>query len=182
MSKLAWLCAILAFQCVTAQAQPAGQVPKALATLTIHLASTSVRAGDPITVTFLLKAGPNGAYFPNYFRNWIATCEHGFYAVILKRDGTSADPNERGCGRSTLHSPDETVADALARFVHLAPNETRTWTTSVQTADIAKGDYKILGEYLSNADGIDEVARLNEVHGLVVKGPVDAEPVAIEIK
>jgi hypothetical protein len=153
MSKLAWLCAILAFQCVTARAQPAGQVPKALATLTIGLASTSVHSGEPITVTFLPKAGPQGAYLPDYFGDFITTCENGFSAAVITMDGASADPNERGCARSTLHSPDETVADALARFVHLAPNETRTWTTTVQTAAIPKGEYKVLGEYLSHADG-----------------------------
>jgi hypothetical protein len=182
MSKLAWLCAFLNLHSLSIAAQSPAQVPAALATLTVRLAGTNYRKGDPIPVTLLLKAGPKGAYVPNYFRDWIATCEHGFYAVILKRDGTSADPNERGCARSTLHSPDETVADALARVVHLAPNESRTWTTTLQTAAIPKGKYKVLGEYLSHADGIDEVARLEEVHGLVVMGGVDSEPVPIEIK
>jgi hypothetical protein len=161
---------------------PPDRVPDDRATLTIHLEKNLFDRGEPIRVMFILTAGPKGAYFPNYFGDWIATCERGFSAEILTDKGTLADPTPRSCATGIPHGFGDTALTERPNFIHLEPAETRTWSTSLATTAVPRGSYSVIAEYLSYAYMIDNVARLEQVHGLMVKGRVTAKPVPIEIR
>jgi hypothetical protein len=161
---------------------PPDRVSDDHATLSIHLEKSTFDRGEPIKVRFFLTAGPKGAYFPNYFGDFIATCERGFSAEILTDSSTLGDPTPRGCAASIPHSFGDTALSEFPNFVHLEPAETRTWSTSLATTDVPRGHYSVISEYLSYAYMIDEVARLEQVHGLMVKGRVTGKPVPIEIR
>jgi hypothetical protein len=149
-----------------------------LAVLTIHLEKTAYKRGDPIRVTFVLTAGPKGAYFPAYFGDFNGTCAHGFAAAIVTDKGTSADPSAPGCATAQLGGMDSPQPPAPVR---LAPAETRTWNTTLQTRHVPKGRYTVIAEYLSFAYPADNVASFERPHPPIAIGRIIAKPVPIVI-
>jgi len=160
----------------------AEQVSEDLVSLNIKLGKSTYTRGEPITVTFRLVAGKNGTYLPNYFRDWIDTCERGFSADVFTKDGRLADPTARGCGGGGFHSGDDTAESEFRNFIYLRPGETRSWKTTIKTAAIAPGSYIVIAEYLSNVYMIQEVSNLPKVNGLMAKGKVFAKPVPMKIR
>jgi hypothetical protein len=157
---------------------PSDRISDALAVLTSHLEKTTYKRGDPIRVAIVLTAGPKGAYFPNYFGDFNGTCAYGFAAAILTDKGTSADLTVPGCATAQLggmNSP-QSVAS-----IHLAPAETRTWNTTLQTRHVPKGRYTVIAEYLSYPPRADNVASVERSTSLFAIGRVTAEPVPIVI-
>ena len=157
---------------------PSARVRDDLAVLTSHLEKTTYKRGDPIRVAIVLTAGPKGAYFPNYFGDFNGTCAYGFAAAILTDKGTSADLTVPGCATAQLggmNSPQSVVS------IHLAPAETRTWNTTLQTRHVPKGRYTVIAEYLSFPPTVDNAASLERSTSLFATGRVVAKPVPIVI-
>jgi hypothetical protein len=157
---------------------PSARVRDDLAVLTSHLEKTTYKRGDPIRVTIVLTAGPKGAYFPAYFGDFNGTCAYGFAAAILTDKGASADLTVPGCATGQLGGLGSPQSIASIR---LAPAETRTWNTTLQTRHVPKGRYTVIAEYLSFAPPIDNVASLERSTSLFAVGRVVAKPVPIVI-
>ncbi len=152
-----------------------------LASLHIELTTLSYRVGQPIPVTLILSAGGKGVYLPNNFADFMASCRGGFSASILTDTGALADPKVVGCAGSIFHSLNDTALTEFHNFVYLKPGEQRVWRTSVSTSEIPPGEYRLLGEYLSMAYKIQEVARLPAVGGLMAIGRVQSKPAKIRV-
>jgi hypothetical protein len=157
---------------------PSDRISDALAVLTSHLEKTTYKRGDPIRVAIVLTAGPKGAYFPNYFGDFNGTCAYGFAAAILTDKGTSADLTVPGCATAQLGGMNSPQSIASIR---LAPAETRTWNTTLQTRHVPRGRYTVIAEYLSYPPRADNVASLKQSSSLFAIGRVIAEPVPIVI-
>jgi hypothetical protein len=157
---------------------PSDRISDALAVLTSHLEKTTYKRGDPIRVAIVLTAGPKGAYFPDYFGDFNGTCAYGFAAAILTDKGTSADPSPHSCATAQLGSMDSPQS---LGSIHLAPAETRTWNTTLQTRHVPKGRYTVIAEYLSFPSAGDKVPSLERSSSLFAIGRVTAEPVPIVI-
>lgn len=157
---------------------PPDRVSDDLATLTMQLPKPTYKRGELIRVTLVLTAGSKGAYFPAYFGDFNATCARGFSADIMTDKGTDADPTIRAC--MTGQGMDSSLTE-LSRVVRLAPAETRTWYTTLQTRHVPKGRYTVIAEYLSFPPPVDNVASLKRSTSLFAIGRVSAKPVPIVI-
>jgi hypothetical protein len=155
---------------------PSDRISDALAVLTSHLEKTTYKRGDPIRVAIVLTAGPKGAYFPAYFGDFNGTCAYGFAAAILTDKGTSADLTVPGCATAQAGGLGSSIAS-----IRLAPAETRTWNTTLQTRHVPKGRYTVIAEYLSFPPPANKVASLERSSSLFAIGRVTAEPVPIVI-
>jgi hypothetical protein len=149
-----------------------------LAVLTSHLEKTTYKRGEPIRVAIVLTAGPKGAYFPAYFGDFNGTCAYGFAATILTDKSTSADPTPHSCATAQAGGMDSPQSPASIR---LAPAETRTWNTTLQTRHVTKGSYIVIAEYLSFPPTVDNAASLERSTSLFATGRVVAKPVPIVI-
>ena len=158
------------------------QVSPSLVTLTMHADHSRYRHNAPLEVTLTLKAGSNGVYLPAYFGDFMKTCEHGFSATILTKAGKLADRHPSGCVRDDLRDGSDTAQAELKNFVHLKPGESRTWHTTLKTASLSRGRYRLYGEYISFAYMIDEVGRLPQVGGSMAKGRITAAPISIDLR
>jgi hypothetical protein len=69
----------------------------------------------------------------------------------------------------------------LSRIVRLAPAETRTWSTALQTRAVPEGRYSIVAEYLSYLEVTSDVSKRAQADGLMVEGHLIAKPVPIVI-
>ena len=159
-------------------AHPSDRVRDDLAVLTSHLEKTSFKRGEPIRVAIVLTAGPKGAYFPAYFGDFNGTCAYGFATAILTDKGTSADLTTPGCAAGQLGGLGSPQSIASVR---LAPAQTRTWNTTLQTRHVPKGRYTVIAEYLSYPPPVDNVASLQQSTSLFAIGRVIAKPVPILI-
>ncbi len=174
---------VLATFAYAAWAQVPVQPPSEnLMTLTMKLDRSVYRRGAPIHVLLVLRARTKGAYLPNYFGPFNETCESGFAAVLLTPAGDSAIKDLSGCAASILGSNADKAEDQLRHFVRLAPGATRVWRTTLLSTVDSPGTYTVVGEYLSSAYMMEEVARLPEVHGTMVQGRVSAKRRTIRIK
>ena len=149
-----------------------------LAVLTIHLDKRTYKRGQPVRVTLLLTAGPEGAYFPAYFGDFNGTCAHGFAAEIMTEKGTLADPTPRGCATGQLGGMDSQQPPGSVR---LAPAQTRSWSTTLETRHVPKGRYTVIAEYLSYPPPVDNVASLEPSTSLFAIGRVTAKPAPVVI-
>jgi hypothetical protein len=159
---------------------PPYRVSDDLATLTMQLPKLTYKRGELIRVTLILTAGSKGAYFPAYFGEFNATCARGFSADIVTDKGTDADPTIRACMTAQMRGMDSSLTE-LSRVVHLAPAETRTSSTVLQTRAVPKGSYSIIAEYLSYLEVTSDVSKRAQADGLMVEGRVIAKPVPIVI-
>lgn len=126
----------------------AGQVCAELATLVIRLQKSEYKQHEPIDVELVLRAGDRGVYLPDYFGDFMKTCEHGFSANLFTSDGKLAADAPTGCGGSWLFG-NETAISELHNFVRLRPGETRTWHATLTTKTLKHGEYRVIAEYLS---------------------------------
>jgi len=147
----------------------------------MELKTFSYRVGQPVDVTLVLSAGSRGVYVPNYFADFMATCQTGFSVSVLTDAGALADPKAPGCAASIPHSPNDTALSEFHNFVYLKPGEWRAWRTTLSTSDIPPGEYRLLGEYLSAAYKMDEVGRLPAVMGLMAIGRIQSKPAMVRI-
>jgi hypothetical protein len=154
---------------------------KRLVTVTTKPDHNDLRRGQDLGVTLTIEAGSDGAYLPNFFGDWLETCQSGFYVDIYTLQGSRASTSERGCAGDFL-GPGPPLKELLAQYVLLKPGESRSWHTTLTNIVKAAGTYEIKGEYLSAQTRIGEVAALPEVHGLMVVGHIQARPVLIRIR
>jgi hypothetical protein len=152
-----------------------------LATVTLTPDHQEVRVGQDLGVTVTIKAGNLGAYIPNYFTDWVDTCQAGFVVDIYTQEGARASNTVKGCGGSWL-SPGPPATELLKDYVFLKPGESRSWHTTLTKIRKSRGRYEIKAEYFARPERIEEVAALPEVHGLMVVGHVTAKPVTIGIR
>jgi hypothetical protein len=138
--------------------------------------------GVPIHVLLVLRAGTKGAFFPNSFAAFNETCQSGFAAILLTPAGDSAIKNLPGCAADIMGSSADNAEDQLRHFVRLAPGGTRVWRTTLLSTVDSPGVYEVAGEYLSSAYMMAEVARLPEVHGIMVTGRISAKRQTIRIR
>jgi len=140
-----------------------------------------IRRGKDLGVTMTITAGLKGAYLPNFFGDWVATCQAGFSVEIVKLGGGTASTAEKGCAIDSLE-PGRPANELLSEYVLLKPGESRSWHTTLTKIVKSPGEYRIEGEYFSANERIRAVAALPEVHGLMVIGHVQAAPVMVRIR
>jgi hypothetical protein len=152
-----------------------------LVTVTASVDHKVLQAGQDLRVSVTLTAGPKGAWLPNHFSEFLETCQSGFSADIFTLDGKRASDSNKGCGGSWLFG-NFIPSEELKHYVFLQPGETRTWHTTIKEITRTPGTYKVLAEYLSAWNRIQEAAELPEVHGLMVMGHVSAKPIPVRIR
>lgn len=152
-----------------------------LVTVSLRADHSEIQPGKDLGVLLTIMAGPRGAYLPNFFGDWIDTCQSGFSVDIFTLVGKRASRFGRGCGGDFL-GPGPPARELLSQYVFLKPGETRTWHTVLTGTPTTPGVYEIKAEYLSAQHRIDEVAALPEVHGLMVIGHVPAKPLLIRVR
>jgi hypothetical protein len=153
-----------------------------LVTVSVRPDRLQVRPGDDLGVEVSIRAGPDGAYMPNFFGDWFRTCRTGFSVDIFTSQGKRASEATKGCGGSEPFGEGPPARDLLGQYVFLKPGETRSWRTTLTRITRSPGTYEVKAEYLSDQHRIKEVAALPEVHGLMVVGPVYAKPVMVRVK
>jgi|SRR5271163_3170721 len=152
-----------------------------LAYLRVEMETSVHKAGQPLGLTLVLSAGEKGVYLPDYFGDFLTTCQHGFSASILTEGGGPADPTVGGCMGSILHSTNDTALTELHNFTHLNPGETRVWHTTIATQKLLPGKYQLIAEYISAGYKIDEVAKLPQVGGLMAIVRIRAKAVPLDL-
>ncbi len=150
------------------------QINPALVSLENPIPGSVYRKGEPIHIKLTLRAGPQGVYLPDFFGPFMATCSHGFFSGLLTTEGKAANPNEPGCAYA---GPTPHIA-----YVKLNPEETRTWSTDLETTSIVPGRYCLYAEYLSSEQLLTTGIGLPDNKALVAKGKVSATPILIEIR
>jgi hypothetical protein len=132
-------------------------------------------------VRLIIKAGPQVAYLPNFFGDWDKPCQSGFSVDICTLKGKRASKTAKGYGFEFLGSG-PAARELLSQYVFLKPGESRTWHTTITGITKSPGTYEVKAEYLSAQHGIEKVADLTEVHGLMVVGHIPAKPVLVFIQ
>lgn len=153
-----------------------------LVTVSVYPDCLKLRPGDDLGVEVSITAGPQGAYMPNFFGDWFQTCRTGFSVDLFTLQGKRASEAPKGCAGSELFGAEPPARELLGRYVFLKPGETRSWRTTLTRITRSPGTYEVKAEYLSDQHRINEVAALPEVHGLMVVGKVDANPVWVRIE
>ncbi|MGA8223226.1 MAG: hypothetical protein WB780_16365 [Candidatus Acidiferrales bacterium] len=150
-----------------------------IAVATIHLDKYRFKSGEDIKLTVLLEAGRGGVYIPK----WWGQMGGGIpgFAVNLT---TLSSKGAETCGMAVdglpRHDPDAT--SVLHRdFIYLPAQHIVGLKISVDCPTKRSGKYLINAFYSPYHIDADEVARLPETHGLVLRKVVQAKPVAISI-
>jgi hypothetical protein len=112
----------------------------------------------------------------------MATCQQGFSVLLVTDKGKFAGPLPLGCSGGGFSNSDETSESELRNFVHVQPEETRSWQTTISTKGIPRGTYCLFAQHLSNDHWIGDVGLLPLVHGLMGKGQIPAQPFSIHIR
>jgi hypothetical protein len=153
-----------------------------LATVSVYPDRLQLRPGANLEVEVSIIAGPNGAYMPNFFGDFLQTCRTGFSVDIFTLEGKPAAESAKGFGGSELPGVEHPARESLGKYVFLKPGEIRSWRTTLTRITRSPGTYEVKAEYLSDQHRIKEVAALPEVHGLMVIGPIYAKPVLVRIQ
>ena len=153
-----------------------------LVTVSIYPDRLQLRPGDNLGVEVSITAGPDGAYLPNFFGDFLHTCRTGFSADIVTLQGKPASEAIKGCAGSELLGAEPPARELLGQYVFLKPGETRSWRTTLTKITRSPGTYEVRAEYLSNQHRIKELGALPEVHGLMVIGTIYAKPVLVRIQ
>jgi hypothetical protein len=165
--------------------EPQSKLPQdanRLVTVSVRPDRLKLRPGDDLGVEVTITAGPDGAYMPNFFGDFLHTCRTGFSVDIFTWQGKRASEATKGCGGAESFGEGPPARDLLGQYVFLKPGQTRSWRTTLTRITRSPGTYEIKAEYLSDQHRIKEVAALPEVHGLMVVGTVYANPVWVRIK
>jgi len=153
-----------------------------LITVSVRPAQSHVQQGSDLGVEVTLKAGSEGAYVPNFFGNFIQTCQNGFWADIFTQQGKLATEMNNGCGGDELFGGTSLRELLAKRYIFLKPGEKRLWHTTLTKITKSPGSYEVQAGFISDQAQIREIAALPEVHGLMVMGRVDAMPVKVTIE
>jgi hypothetical protein len=151
--------------------------PAALAS--IHVDKHSFKSGEDIELTILLEAGPGGAYIPKWWGR-LGGGIPGFSVTLTTSSGKRAETCGVAGDALPEHEPDATVV--LNRdFIYLPAQQIVGLKTAIDCPTKRPGKYLINAFYSPYHIDADEVARLPETRGLVLRKGVQAKPVAISI-
>jgi hypothetical protein len=150
-----------------------------IAVATIHVDNHSFKSGEHIELTILLEAGRGGVYIPKWWGEMGGGIP-GFSVNLTTLSGKGAETCGSAADALPIHEPDATVV--LSRdFIYLPAQHIIGLRTAVECPTKRPGKYLISAFYSPSHIDADEVARLPQTHGLVLRKSVQAKPVAISI-
>jgi hypothetical protein len=150
-----------------------------IAVATVHVDKHSFKSGEGIKLTVLLKAGPGRVYIPKWWGPMGGGIP-GFSVRLTTLSGRGAETCGSAADGWPTHEPDATVV--LNRdFIYLPDQHIIGLTTAIGCPTKRPGKYLINASYSPYHIDADEVARLPQTHGLVLRKVVQAKPVAIVI-
>ncbi len=150
-----------------------------IAFASIHVDKHSFKSGDGIELIILLEAGSVGVYIP---KSWGESggALPGFSVELTTLTGGRAESCGFAADAWPTHEPDAKMV--LNRdFFYLPAQQIIGLRTAVGCPTKRPGKYLINAFYSPYHFDADEVARLPETHGLVLRKVVKAKPVAISI-
>jgi len=151
-----------------------------IAVASIHVDKHSFKSGEQIELTILLEAGRGGVYIPKWWGQSGGGIP-GFSVELTTLSGKGAETCGFAADAWPTHEPDATIV--LNRdFMYLPDQHLIGLRSAVHCPKKRPGKYLINGSYSPNHIDADEVARLPETHGLVLRKSVQAKPVAISIQ
>ena len=151
-----------------------------IAIVTIHVEKHSFKSGEDITLTILLEAGPEGVYIPK----WWGGNGGGIPGFGVRLETLSGRGQAETCAMAAdalpKHDPD--AAAVLNRdFIYLPAQHIIGLKTRINCPTKRRGKYLVSGFYSPFNIDADEVARLPETNGRVLRKVVQAERVPISI-
>jgi hypothetical protein len=169
-----------------AQVAPSNRSPngKTLITVSVRPDRSDIHPGDDLGVEVTLKVGPDGAYVPNFFGDFMQTCEKGFWSDIFTPQGKIVSEPKASCAHEEIFGRNSAKELLAERYVFLKSREDRRWRATLTGITKSPGSYEVRAGYISSRDQlqIQEIAALPEVHGLMVVGRVDAKTVKVRVK
>jgi hypothetical protein len=145
----------------------------------IHVDKHSFKSGEEIKLIILLEAGIGGVYIPKWWGE-LGGGIPGFAVNLTTLSGTSAETCGHSSDAGPTHEPDATVV--LNRdFIYLPQQHIIGLKTVIDCPTKRPGKYLINAFYSPTHFDADEVARLPQTHGLVLRKSVQAKPIAISI-
>lgn len=149
------------------------------AVATVHVDKHSFKSGEKIKLIILLEAGDGGIYIPKWWGE-LGGGIAGFSVNLTTLSGEGAETCGHAGDAWPTHEPDAKVV--LNRdFIYLPAQHIIGLRTAVLCPTNRPGKYLINAFYSPYHLDADEVARLPETHGLVLRKGVQAKPVAISI-
>lgn len=150
-----------------------------IAVATVHVDKHSFKSGERIKLIVLLEAGPGGVYIPKWWGE-LGGGIPGFSVRLTTLSGRVAETCGNAGDALPAHEPDATVV--LKRdFIYLPDQHIIGLRTAIGCPTKRPGKYLIEAVYSPYHIDADEVARLPETQGLVLRKWVHAKPVAISI-
>jgi hypothetical protein len=150
-----------------------------IAVASVHVDKHSFKSGEKIEVTILLEAGPGGVYIPKWWGSSGGGVP-GFSVNLTTLAGEGAEICGSAGDAIPEHEPD--AATVLNRdFIYLPDQHIVGLKTAIPCPTKRPGKYLINAFYSPYHIDADEVARLPETHGRVLKRGVQAKPVTISI-
>lgn len=150
-----------------------------IAVASVHVDKHSFKSGENIQLTILLEAGPGGVYIPKWWGH-LGGGVPGFSVNLTTLSGKGAETCGSAGDAWPKHEPDAAVV--LNRdFIYLPAQHIIGLKTAIGCPTKRPGKYLINAFYSPYHIDADEVARLPETHGLVLRKGVQAKPVAISI-
>ncbi len=175
---LIWLFAYTTLGQDSAPSQTAPDL-EPVAVASVHVDKHRFKSGENIDVMILLEAGPGGVYIPKSW-GFSGGGIPGFSVLLTTLSGEEAETCGSAADANPTHEPDATVV--LNRdFIYLPAQHIIGLKTSILCPTKRPGRYLINAFYSPYHIDTDEVARLPETHGLVLRKGVQAKPVAISI-
>ena len=150
-----------------------------IAVASIHVDKHTFKSGEVIELTVLLEAGSGGVYIP---KRWgeMGGGIPGFSVHLTTLTGRGAETCGFASDAFPKHEPDATVV--LNRdFIYLPAQHLVGLRTAISCPTKRPGKYLINAFYSPFNIDADEVARLPETNGLVLRKGVQAKPVLISI-
>jgi hypothetical protein len=176
LSICLFACTAVGQDSVPSQTAPALE-PTAVAS--VHIDKRNFKSGEKIKLTILLEAGGGGVYIPKWWGQSGGGMP-GFSVELTTLSGRGAETCGSAADAWPTHEPDATVV--LNRdFIYLPAQHLIGLKTAVNCPTKRPGKYLINAFYSPYHVDADEVARLPETHGLVLRKGVHAKPVAISI-
>jgi len=150
-----------------------------IAVASIHVDKHSFKSGEEIRPTILLEAGFGGVYIPKWWGQSGGGVS-GFSVHLTTLSGEGAETCGTAGDAFPTHDPDATAV--LNRdFIYLPEQHIIGLKTVIVCPTKRPGKYLISAHYSPYHSDADEVARLPETHGLVLRKGVQAKPIAISI-
>ena len=172
---------VFAFATLGQDSVPSQTAPdfEPIAVASVHVDKHSFKSGENIELTIILEAGPGGVYVPKWWGH-LGGGEPGFSVNLTTLSGKRAETCGSASDAWPKHEPDATVV--LNRdFIYLPAQHIIGLKTAIGCPTKHPGKYLINASYSPYHIDADEVARLPETHGRVLKKGVRAKPVAISI-